>query len=75
MGLHLSEEAINNKTHELLYMIDDNDDEMVAAMLAVGLMTFLNRRNDPAMTEHVVAYLGKALRDHLHTLTKSVVKQ
>ena len=68
--MELDEQNITDKVTELLYMLDEEGNDLAAAVLSVSLVTFLGSVNDAKITEHVVGYLSNVLLDHLHQLQK-----
>ena len=68
--MELEEQTGTDKVTELLYMLDEEGNEFVAAVLSVSLVKFLASVNDSKITENVIGYLNQALPDHLHQLQK-----
>jgi len=57
----LTEQKINDRVQELLYLLDEMSNELAAATLAVGLVSFLGSINDARISQHVISYLNTSL--------------
>jgi hypothetical protein len=57
----LTEQKINDRVAELLYSLDEMDNELAAATLAVGLVSFLDSIHDAGISQHVISYLNTSL--------------
>jgi len=68
--MELDGQKVTDRVQQLLYELNEEGDDVAAAVLSVSLVTFLNSVNDAKITEHVVSYLNRALPDHLHQLQK-----
>jgi hypothetical protein len=62
--MELDGQKVTDRVQQLLYELNEEGDDVAAAVLSVSLVTFLNSVNDAKITEHVVSYLITALPDH-----------
>jgi hypothetical protein len=59
--MELNEQQINDHVQQLLYSLDEMDNELAAATLAVGLVSFLDSISDAGISQHVISYLNTSL--------------
>jgi hypothetical protein len=53
---------MNDKVQELLYMLSEQSDYMIAAVLTVSLIRHLDTIKNGKISEHVIEYLKVALK-------------